>query len=128
RATCGRRTIRRRRPAGAAGSASATMSLCEGGLEDALQFGGLIAGELAAGYLTLDQSVDLRLQFAARGFGATRLIARLVGLKRRVDIVERRRQRRLVGRTDRAGRDLRLQFVLQLLKRRFVGGIRQCRD
>ena len=35
-------------------------------LEDALQFGGLIAGQLAAGYFAGNQVVDLRLQIAGR--------------------------------------------------------------
>ena len=57
------------RTAGAAG---------ECGLEHTLQFGGLIAGQLAAGHLTRDQVVDLRLEAVGR-FGAAGLVlARLL--------------------------------------------------
>src|SRR5882757_8107051 len=70
----------------------------ESGLEDALQFGGLIAGQLAAGDLALDQIVDLGFQVIGRGSRPDGLVAGAAGLDRGIDIGQRRRQRVLVGR------------------------------
>ena len=103
-------------PTGAAGTVG------ERRLEDALQFGGLVAGQLAAGDFAADQIVDLRLEIVGRGSGAAGLVARPARLQRGIDIGQRRRQRVLVGRTDGAGSYFGLQLSLQLLKRRLVGG------
>ena len=61
-------------PAGAVG---------ERRLEDALQFGGLIAGQLAAGNFAGDQVVDLRFQVVGRRPRAAGLVAGAAGLHAR---------------------------------------------
>jgi len=64
----GRRTASTARSPWTARAAGATRTAVrERRLEDALQFGGLIAGQLAAGDLAGDQVIDLRLQFAGDG-------------------------------------------------------------
>src|SRR5258708_15393529 len=64
------------RATGATWTAGATGAIGERCLEDALQFGGLIAGQLAAGHFAGNQVVDLRLQIAGRGPCAASRIAR----------------------------------------------------
>ena len=97
----------------------------EGGLEDALQFGGLIAGQLAAGNFAGDKVVDLRFEIGGRGVACRWPVAGTAGLHRRIDIGQRRRQRVLVGRADGAGIDFGQQLILQLLERRLVGAGRR---
>ena len=63
-------TARSTRTAGAGRVAGAAGAVGERRLEDALQLGGLIAGQLAAGHFAGNQGVDLRLQVAGRGIGA----------------------------------------------------------
>jgi hypothetical protein len=47
----------------------------ERGLEHALQFGGLVAGQLAAGDFAIDEVVDPGFEIAGRRPGAARLVA-----------------------------------------------------
>src|ERR1700676_4000459 len=111
------------------GAARATGTTCtvrtaravgERGLEHALQFGGLVAGQLAAGDFALDQVVDLGFQIAG-WFCATGLVAGPAALQRGIDIGQGGRQRVLVGGADGARSYFRLQLSLQLLERRLVG-------
>src|SRR6267154_348228 len=81
-------TVRTASPAGTVG---------ERGLEHALQFGGLVAGQLAAGDFALDQVVNLGLQIAG-WFCAAGLVAGPAALQRGIDIGQGGRQRVLVGR------------------------------
>src|SRR5205823_14779309 len=97
-------------------AALATGTVGKGRLEDALQLGGLVAGQLAAGHFAGDQIVDLRLQVVGRRSGAAGLIAGPAALQRRVDVGERRRQGVLIGRSDRAGCYFSLQLGLQFLQ------------
>ena len=101
----------------AAGIGRAAGAVGERGLEDPLQFGGLGAGELAAGHLARNQVVDLRLQIAGRRICAAGRGARAAALQRGIDIRQCRGKRGLIGRTDGAGVYFRLQFGLQLLQR-----------
>ena len=71
-------TARSTRTAGAACVAGAAGAVGEGRREDALQLGGLIAGQLAAGHFAGNQAVDLRLEIAGSGVGAAAL--ELLGL------------------------------------------------
>jgi hypothetical protein len=96
--------------------AAGTGPMRERRLEDALQFAGLIAGQLAAGHFAIDEVVDLRLEIARRGPRAAGFIAGATRLYRRIDVGEGCGQRVLVGRTDRAGVHFRLQLVLQSLQ------------
>src|SRR5262249_35431267 len=105
------------RAAGAARPARAAGPVLEGLREHVLQLVGLVAGELAVLNFLRDQIVDLRLHLAARGPRAGRLVRLALALQRLVDVVERARQRVLVVRADGAGRDFRLQLILQPLER-----------
>src|SRR5258707_10666608 len=121
RTTCTTGTTRTRSiAAGTAGT------IGEGGLEDALQFGGLVAGQLARGDLAADEVVDLGLDVA--GLAAAGLVAGAAGLDLGIDVGQRRRQCALVVRGDRAGGDLGLQLILQLLQGRLIGAGRGRRD
>ena len=51
----------------AIGAAGTTRTVGERGLEDALQLGRLVAGQLAAGDFAVDQVVDLRFEIGGRG-------------------------------------------------------------
>src|SRR3954454_939083 len=95
---------------GAACATGIAGTVGERGLEDALQLGGLVAGQFAAGNFAVDEIVDLRLEIAGRGSRATGLVARAPRLQRGIDIRQRRRQSILIGRTDSAG----IYFGLQL--------------
>ena len=55
-----------RRGAGSAGGRRRARTVGERCAEDALQFGGLRAGQFAARYFAGNQGVDLRLQVAGR--------------------------------------------------------------
>src|SRR5882672_8275449 len=101
------------RTAGTARSAGPTGAIGEGGLEDALQFGGLVAGQLAAGDFAVDQVVDFGLQIIRRRSGAAGLVAGPALLQRGIDIGQGGRQRVLIGRTDGARSYFRLQLSLQ---------------
>src|ERR1700681_4107473 len=94
-----------------AGATRTTGAIGERCLEDALQFGGLVAGQLAAGHFASNQVVDLRLQIAGRGPCAASRITRPAALQRGVDVGQRGRERVLIGRADGAG----VYFCLQLI-------------
>src|SRR3954469_34941 len=74
-----------------------TGAVGEGGLENVLQFGGLVAGQFAAGHFPGDQIVDLRFEGIRRWPGAGRLVAGAAGLQRGVDVGQGRRQRVVVA-------------------------------
>ena len=101
----------RRRPPGHR-TTGATGAIGERCLEDPLQFGGLIAGQLAAGHFAGNQVVDLRLQIAGRGPCAASRIARPAALQRGVDVGQRGGERVLIGRADGAGFYFCLQLIL----------------
>ena len=58
----------------------AARAVGEGCRENALQLGGLIAGQLAAGHFAGNQAVDLRLQVAGCGNGSAAGAARAIAL------------------------------------------------
>src|SRR4051812_43481843 len=89
-------------------------------LEDILQFGGLVAGQLPAGHFAGDQAVDFRFHGIRRRPGAGGLVAGAAGLQRAIDVRERRGQGVLVARIDLACGYFRLELFLEQLQRRGV--------
>src|SRR5260370_7462014 len=74
---------------GAARTRRAGTAIGKRRLEDALQLGGLIAGQLATGHFARDQVVDLGLQISGRRGCAAARTARAAALQRGVDAVHR---------------------------------------